>query len=553
MYSNEQKVFAEIVEHLRVAGIPAERIADEMALLIAWAVFGEVDEGVHLRSAFSQMTHRMRDLEMAFRDSCLPDRLSGAAISSMLNCLKRLSEVPRKDLAKCLLLNAQKLGHLQLMISTETGAFLTQLSGSDRNRTVLHYESSVAALPAMDALGQVTVILWNPSPLIIVVSFLMGVEYRIDSAVKLGDPLISAEHVISVPPLQVREFSNTSKLKSDELAVLQLTRMCSSRGVVCVSPSVLFSRAATTVREELINNNLLDAVISLPKGTLLNTAIAPAVLVIDQHRSKDDPIAFVDVLESQASEDDMANLALALRERREPVNGAFATYRDVQKNDYDLTISRYKRGLAARGLEQLKNAVLLDGVAEIVRAQSLKDVEGSSDATIFLEASVRDVTESGRLGSPTKTIHIGKKQLRRAQSQRIYPGDILLAIKGSVGRVAFVDETCGDNWIAGQAFIIIRPTVTSITTPYLYRYLASELIQQYFRESATGTAMAILKAADVSGIPVPLPEPEALKTVEDTHKKILAEYEAIRSHRDTINRLERENWPLRDVTGVSHV
>ena len=122
-----------------------------------------------------------------------------------------------------------------------------------------------------------------------------------------------------------------------------------------------------------------------------------------------------------------------------------------------------------------------------------------------------------------------------------------------MGRVAFVDDSCGDNWIAGQAFIIIRSKGTAVSTPFLYQYLASELIQEYIQETATGAVMALLKAADVSGIPVPLPSAETREAVEATHKKILAEYESIQEHRDTISRLKLQNWSLRSAKGATNV
>jgi hypothetical protein len=305
------------------------------------------------------------------------------------------------------------------------------------------------------------------------------------------------------------------------------------------------------VRVELINNNWLDAVIGLPKNTFLNTGVPPVVLVIDKTRQKGAPIVFIEAGVPQ-TDDDRKKLVTSVRDKKPSKQGATASQSDIQKNDYDLTISRYKLGLATLKLEQLENTVSLDGVAEIVRAQNLKATDESELTTVFLEASVRDITESGRMGTPLKLTHVDKKQLRRAQNQRIYPGDILLAIKGSVGRLAFVDESCGENWIAGQAFLIIRPKGTAVSTPYLYRYLTSELIQEYIEETATGTVMALLKAADVSNILVPLPAPDLKVSVESTHAAILAEYAAIEEHRDIIRRLEQQNWTLNHSNETAH-
>jgi len=560
VYSTEQQALIKIAYLLRDAGIPTSRLVDEIALLTAWArasdeAFGEVswnEQQPDLRYAFTEMAKRLGEHGSVFEESRLLDSLSGSETNAILGCLKQLSGASGEALAKALVAIAEKVSHPGQMITMETGQFLADLCAPKKKHVVLNHEAAVPALVALEAVESVTMRMLFHSPYAISVSYLMGAEVEVGKAVGFAEAPTLSEVVISMPPLQATGFSQTSKLKSDELATIRVARECTSRGAVCVAPSVLFSRSSMKVREELINNNWLDAVIELPTGTLSNTALSPVILVIDKHREKDSPIAFVEVSEQQSPEE-TAHLVRSLIDRHEPKNGAFASNLDVQKNDYDLTISRYKPGLAAQELKRLKNTVLLDGVADVVRAQSLKDAEDTPGATLFLEASVRDISETGCLGTPLKKMHIDKKQFRRAQNQRIYPGDILLAIKGSVGRVAFVGEDCGDNWIAGQAFIIIRPKSASVSTPYLYRYLASELIQEYIQEVATGGVMALLKAAAVSDIPVPLPEPEVLKSVEETHQRILAEYEVIKKHRDTVSRLELKNWPLNAEKGASRV
>lgn len=549
MYSIEQKILTDVVHILRDAGIAAPHLLDETALLAAWAKVRmdaggklERDEQLpDLRYAFTEIAKRVDELGPAFKASCLLDSLSGAETNAILACLRQLSDVSGEKLAKALVGIAEKVGHPNQMITMETGQLLIDLCDPQNGDVVLSHEASIPALVALNVGDTTTMRMRCRSPFAVAVSYLMGAKVEVEESVGFKDAPTSSEFVISVPPLQASNFSKTSKLKSDELAVLRVARECHSRGIVCVAPSVLFSRAAMSIREELINNNWLHAVIGLPKGTLLNTGVAPIFLVIDKHREKDDSVAFVEVASSQSSEA-FDQLTQALKSSHEPENGALASSLDIQKNDYDLTISRYKLGQATQELARLENTVLLDGVADIIRAQSLKDSEDASDTTAFLEASVRDITESGRLVAPAKTMHVDKKQLRRAQGQRLYPGDILFTVKGSVGRVAFIDDTCGDNWIAGQAFIILRPKLTNVPTSYLYRYLASHLIQEYVQEIATGSAMALLKAADVSGIPVPLPASETLQSVEEVHQEILAEYMAIQSHRDTIRRLELQNW-----------
>ena len=131
-----------------------------------------------------------------------------------------------------------------------------------------------------------------------------------------------------------------------------------------------------------------------------------------------------------------------------------------------------------------------------------------------------------------------------AEKQLLQPGDILLAVKGNLGSIALVSANCGSNWIAGQTFVIIRPRQAIISSEFLYRYLSSNLIQAYLATLATGAAMKIIKAGDLSDLPVELPSAEEKAQVETNHRAILEEYQAIQQHREAVEQLKDEFWPV---------
>ncbi|AKO51406.1 hypothetical protein ABA45_02390 [Marinobacter psychrophilus] len=553
MHSAEYIALEGVADILRQEGIDPSRMADELAVLVSWASLSHKEHGglewseqqPDLGYAFEQMTESLGEHGRFFSESRLP-KLSAKSVNAIKGHLNALSDASAIGLAKALVAVVEGLERSGQVITYKLGRLLAELCAPGQEKTVLHHDGSVTALVALENPEKADLSMRTVSAYSWVVSDLLGSTLTVGDAFGSETPPGTAGFVISTPPFQASEFSKSSKLKSDELAVLRTARECRVRGVVCASLGILFSRAAMGIREELINENWLDAVIGLPKGTLLNTHLASVILVINKDREKDTPIVFIDA-EAPQTDSDIDKLLTIVRNKKTSPQSATAFQSDLQKNDYDLTISRYKLGRAAQQLKQLESAVSLDGVAEIVRAQSLKDADDHEGATVFLEASVRDITEPGRMGLPEKTVHVDKKNLRRAQSQRLYPGDLLLAIKGSVGRVAYVDDACGDNWVASQAFVIIRPKGTAVSSPYLYRYLASELIQEYIEETATGAVMALLKAADVSNIQVPLPDAEFKHAVESTHTEILSEYDAIREHRNNIQGFEKRHWTLKST------
>jgi hypothetical protein len=562
VYSTEYELLSDIADILRNDGVASQDIAGALSFISMWSAWSDEEYGSVLsdekqpdmRSSFNLVVEHLgnnaQGLAMWFYN--LPEALSGVAITAIRNRLNSQPSKSRPALAEALILLNEKLGNPDQSINLDFGRLLAHICSPGGQAIALNFEGSVATLAAMESPEKAILKVYACHPHVAAVSYLLKAELHHDHLVGSETPDAESDFVISVPPLGMSGFSKTSKLKSDELATLRTARECKQRGVVCVAPSLLASRSAMTVREELLNNNWLDAVIGLPRGSFSVRATAPVLLVIDKNRHSEDPIQFWEI-EVPKTEAELTDVVDPIKHKRVDGRGATSSLTDIKKNDYDLTIHRYKLGQAAQKLTDLDGSVSLDGVADIVRAQSIKDAtESQSTDEFFLEAAVRDITESGFLDVPQKKVGVDKSQQRRAQSQRVYSGDILLAVKGSVGRVAFVDNSCGPNWIAGQAFIIIRPKSKAISTPYLYRYLSSELIQEYLQESATGAVMTILRASDVSNIQVPLPTPDLKASVESTHEAILAEYATIEEHRDTIRRLEQQNWTLNHSNGAIH-
>jgi type I restriction enzyme M protein len=119
---------------------------------------------------------------------------------------------------------------------------------------------------------------------------------------------------------------------------------------VVVPHGVLFRGGAEgRIRQQLIEENLLDAVIGLPANLFFGTGIPAAILVFRRDRA-DDRVLFVDASKDYKEgsnqnflrEQDTARILDAYR-RRETVDGyaALATRAEIAANDYNLNIPRY--------------------------------------------------------------------------------------------------------------------------------------------------------------------------------------------------------------------
>ncbi|MCG5549218.1 hypothetical protein [Halorhodospira halochloris] len=360
-------------------------------------------------------------------------------------------------------------------------------------------------------------------------------------------------------------------------------------------PSRLFHHPASyALRQQAVDLGLLRAVVQLPEHSL-PALKNPHLLIFNYERCPDQEVLFLDGSVIEASrhrqrENDTAadwqRLGELIKQHRpgdEKIPGALVRREaELRYNKYDYSVQLYARGPAQVRMESLQSerrTQPLKAVAELIRGQSLTDLaaEGSSvkeptaadNAYTFREFAPAHMTESGLIEPATlawdqlRCVSVtSPKALHRAWSQQLQCGDILLTIKGKPGTVAYVEELpeTAEPIVANQSFLVIRlepPKHTalsaaepSLTSVYLFHYLASSLVQEYFAEVARGSALPLIRAADIHDLPIPQPTQQEIEeihnhhvTIRERHRQIRELHEAIAA--DRID-LERRHWLIRD-------
>ena len=126
-----------------------------------------------------------------------------------------------------------------------------------------------------------------------------------------------------------------------------------------------------SVREYLLENELLEAVIGLPAGILDGTGIPPVILVLNKNKQAGSPVIFVDASDMGSNErhriimsDQEAQLIaeLATGKRVEDKRYKAVFIPEIRQNNNELSISRY----IAKEIE----------VAELDLAKELKTLQG---------------------------------------------------------------------------------------------------------------------------------------------------------------------------------
>lgn len=132
--------------------------------------------------------------------------------------------------------------------------------------------------------------------------------------------------------------------------MIETLKPVTGRMGVVVPHGVLFRGSSEgKIREKLINENLLDAVIGLPEKLFYGTGIPAAILIFKKQKA-DDSVLFIDASrefksgknQNNLTEENIAKIIATYRARESVDKYAYlATLQEVKDNDYNLNIPRY--------------------------------------------------------------------------------------------------------------------------------------------------------------------------------------------------------------------
>lgn len=206
--------------------------------------------------------------------------------------------------------------------------------------------------------------------------FLHNINYN-NFHIARGDTLIHPEHwydepfdaIVSNPPYSIKwagkenpilindeRFSPAGVLapssKADLAFTMHMLSWLSPKGTAAIVefPGVLYRGGAEQkIRQYMIDNNFVDAVIQLPSDLFFGTSIATCILVLKKNKL-DNNILFVDASEefvrntnkNKLSDENINNIVNLLKDRVSVENKSYlATYDEIKENDYNISVNSY--------------------------------------------------------------------------------------------------------------------------------------------------------------------------------------------------------------------
>jgi type I restriction enzyme M protein len=196
--------------------------------------------------------------------------------------------------------------------------------------------------------------------------------------IALGDTLTSPQHwddqpfevIVSNPPYSIKwegdsdatlindpRFSPAGvlapKSKADLAFIMHSLTFLATNGtaaIVCFPGIMYRGGAEKKIRQYLVDNNFIDAVIQLPDNLFFGTSIATCILVMKKGK-RDNKVLFVDASDecvkvtnnNRLTADNIANVLAIVKERKEKVDyKSRLVHRDeIAENDFNLSVSTY--------------------------------------------------------------------------------------------------------------------------------------------------------------------------------------------------------------------
>ena len=510
--------------------------------------------------------------------------LSGSAIDNLLTILRTPDEKLvdyREAVNTCTALrnNPESYGDLP----DELAELAIRIAGiSDKDSVYCPFEGSYKlAVRANQVTGNVAIEPRIQSPFPLLLNLLL--DTNLD--VKFSDPIKRPAWVengqlrqfdvtLAYPPFNVRNTQSDfidsygrfpeQALYGDVAQLRHILAQTKRIAVAYVANSILFRSAAgeRAFKQDIVSSHLLRAVIALPPRLLGSTVIPVSMVVLEKNRA-DSEITFIDAtskdfLDGGKGRGSKGSARGALTgideivgmfENPQSVGHCYiASKNECLANEFNLLPSRYVvsgEKLRIDAVLDSHKRVELGEIAEVMRAQGLPSLVESDGPVVDVgEVGAADIADDGSITGSRKIGYVSEATLQKFKKLKLLlrSGDIVVAIKGAVGKVGIVIGEPDHPTVPGQSYALIRPNLDKTHSMVLYHYLASKLGQALIQGRASGATVPMIQARDLRALPVILPTAAEVEEIIKVRSRINELLQNIEQQKREIEVLQNKHW-----------
>lgn len=328
-------------------------------------------------------------------------------------------------------------------------------------------------------------------------------KYELDNSIEHWAPNYEVfDLVVANPPFGLR----ANRFQSDFDGYRNVEQFLIRKGIASLSEtgkliailpnSFLFSTALSyqQLREYLLENDLIDTVISLPAGLLLNTGIPLTILVLNRRKRNPGMVSFVDAkefVETFGSRERILNdykLLTVIKEGFENKFTRIVSNDQVRALGYNLNVARY--------FSKEYEGVRLSDLVEFVRSTR---VEG--DAKIKL-VRIRDLKDD-KLDYMLDESSVEEASTSRPHYRMIHESALLLAIRWRTLKPTFFQYK-GLPIALPHDIIALRVNEDVVNIGYLINELHADYVEEQLASYRVGETIPLIRRDDLMQIKVKL-------------------------------------------------
>lgn len=373
-----------------------------------------------------------------------------------------------------------------------------------------------------------------------------------------GRLLTRAECILACPPVNV-PVRNTSLsrwdssrdslaeryVRSETWVVNELLNRTEEAAVFLLPPGVLFSRGQEqSLRKRLLHlngdGNALRTIVTLPGGAWSQSNLSSAVVMVTpQHDNVE--TRMVDLGLARRSAANLDRLLPAAHfiirgSQPEPRLACQVRREAILRNETSMVPSRYLSPAVSVG----ENALPLRELCEAIRAPATAQ---DGPAEELLELGIPEMGEWAAVG---KGISKVARVRPRATIAVLQPGDLVLSIKGTIGKTALVG-TLDAGTVVSQSCLGLRLLDSQrqyLSPAYLLMYLRSEAGQAQLEAFQAGATIPHVSPQTLlNSFLVPLPDAQTLQAVENDYQRLCELEEARKRLQQQMSQLVHSRWP----------
>lgn len=361
------------------------------------------------------------------------------------------------------------------------------------------------------------------------------------------------DRIISTPPFGMRLYNNSIPEIGDhrQLDTYLIERVINGlkpkgRAVITLSNNFLFnaSNAAKNLRKVLIDEGVLEAIISLPGGIFKNTGIPSNVIVINKNNNSDP--YFFDAkdltIENEKKRQKVLNVDRILEiyfERKQTKYSKFISNEEICEENYELSLGKFFLGnFDGIKLKEIIQPIKKESIAKGQRLRLIKisDLSSSVDEGYTFSSDLADSTDNTR--------HLVLKE----------PA-LLVATTFEDLKPTYIDVA--DEAIAYINLINAYKVNTNLVDPV---YLTHELRKDYIKEQVqalqVGSTVQRIRSKDLLSVRIKIPPLNQQYAIVKNLEEISLKLYQLRQERNAIvhgQKIEKfsEFGSIKHTTGTS--